>query len=661
MGVESVRTNPIHRHIPPAICIERRSTGRGGDHHEKVAERTQFPEADLIGNHVNSIDLRPLFDRSTDGSPTPSRRARTERIQSDFAKLRAFETPRGALKKTAERTQFPARVGARAVVFVALAAFGLVFPIGARGGLAEEPQLEPALVVRVIHPDRQASAVIELFAGSKAAHPAAAMAAWRRATGRHDAIGKPLQAVAALFNPEMVPEWRSLHGARFALAADGEGDGLAWSFTAPNDDGAIAALIAAFRLSGGADDPPILDPPIAVKRLGESGSALASRVPEAAVFADRRDMLIAEIARLQAGEVDPNAPAPFGPEGSGLHLSLHPGLLAIDDQADSRIARFARAARAVGLTATEGTLGLNGDRLEIDLVSRFQADGAEVADASAPPALDPSWLAWFPERESAAAMAVVLGPGAEFWEGLFQVADAIDRADPARAELAPLRTRLNFLALARGVRLEADLWPLLHGASLGLLINEGTPDTLRGAVVALHAADPRSARRILDRVVAPFASMAGSAAPRPAAETGAEPDAEAPLIMFGRVSGRPLEAVARGSSVLVGWGEGALARALQSAEKPDESVAALLEGREPVSDGRPATRFGAVWPGRTASALGAWGPNSPFAAALADGSPMIWRGGWDSNRAWDAIRWPELRGLVARFLERIPQEPFEIP
>jgi len=550
-------------------------------------------------------------------------------------------------KKMAERTQFPARGGFRILAFIASAAFGLVWLFGGRGVGAEAPKLEPALVVRAIHPDRQAAAVIDLFDGSRAANPAAAMAAWRRATGRHDAIGKTLQAVAALFNPMMVPEWRPLHGARFDLAT---GDGLAWGVAVPNDDGAIAALVTSLRLSGGADEPPILDPPIAVKRLGESGAALAARLPGALAFAGRRDMLIAEVARLRAGEIDPSPTAPFGSLDSGFRLSLHPDRLAIDDQTDPRLARLATAARAVGLTATDGMLGLRGGRLELELVSRFERDGTNEANS---PALDPSWLAWFPERETGAAVAVVLGPGAEFWDGLFMVADAIDRADPARADLAPLRTRLNFLGLARGVRLEADLWPQLRGASLGLLIDEGPPGKLGGAIVALHAADAQAARRILDRVVSPLAALAGSGA--------SKPDAEPSPVALGRVSGRPLEAVARGSTVLIAWGEGALARVLQSAETPNESVAALLKRKDDASDGRSINRFAAVWPGRTASALGAWGPNSPFAAALADGSPVVWRGGWDGDLAWDAIRWPELRGVVARFLERIPQAPFETP
>ena len=556
-------------------------------------------------------------------------------------------------EKMTERTQFPAAAGFEGVAFIAAAAC-LIWLAGGRPALAEEPKLEPAVVVRAIQPERQAAAVIDLFAGSRAANPAAALAAWRRATGNHDAIGKPLQAVAALFNPEMVSEWRAFDGARFDLAVEGARPGPLWALIAPKDDGALAALITSLRLSGGADEPPILDPPIAVERLGGPGAALAARLSSATVFASHRDMLAAEIQRFRAGMADPPATDLFKPDDSGFAITLRPDRIAVDERVAPGLARVATTARGLGLVVTDGWFGLEADRLELELVSRFQSEGEGGADVKAPSELDPAWLAWFPERESAAAVAVVLGPGAEFWDGLFQVADAIDRAAPARAELAPLRSRLTFLALARGVRLEADLWPLLRGASAGLLVEDGLMGRPRGIVVALHAADPQGARRILDRVVAP---LAGAGRPKPVAE--AAPGSEASPLVLGRVSGRPLEAVARGATVLVAWGEGALSRALQSAETPEKSVAALLD--KETGDDRPVNRFGVIQAGRAALALGAWGPNSPFAAALVSASPVVWRGGWRDGLAWDSARWPNLRGLVARFLERIPQEPFEAP
>lgn len=566
------------------------------------------------------------------------------------------ETLRGAARENgAERTQFSPRLGLLAGALVAASALAPASSIGARSAWAETPETEPAITVRAVHPDRLAAAVIALFEGSRAANPAEAMAAWRRATGEHDALGKTLQAVAALFNPAMVPEWRVLDGAELALATTGGAPVFRWSLLIPNDDDAITALITSLRLSGGADAPPILDPPVAVARLDEPGPALAARLPGAVVFANDRELLAAEVERFRSGEPNPAAPALFGPDDSGFAIAVHPDRFDDNERTAPGLTRFMAAARGLGLIVANGRLGLDGDRLSLALVSHFEPKGEGGAPDEAHPALDPSWLAWFPERQTAAAVSIALGSGAEFWDGLFQVADAIDRADPARADLAPLRARLNFLGLTLGVRLEADLWPQLRGASLGLLVDEGSPAQLKGAALALHAKDAQAARRIFDKVLRPLAATLGRGIPGPHDEGDDRPHE------FGEVSGRRLEALVKGSTLLVGWGKGVLDLARQSAERPDDSLAALLKKEEADADDRPINRFAVVWPDRTASALDAIGPNSPLAVALAGAAPVIWRGSWDDAEAQDILQWPELRGVVSRFLEQIPQAPFETP
>ena len=62
-------------------------------------------------------------------------------------------------------------------------------------------------------------------------------------------------------------------------------------------------------------------------------------------------------------------------------------------------------------------------------------------------------------------------PRRGYWDGVFALADRVDRADPARANLAPLRTRINLLASAVGARLEADFWPHLRGVTVAWLAN----------------------------------------------------------------------------------------------------------------------------------------------------------------------------------------------
>ena len=63
-------------------------------------------------------------------------------------------------------------------------------------------------------------------------------------------LGKPLEAVISFFNPEMVREWSVFHEARFQLGFDPETGSGRWRLTVPGDDGTLARLITALRLSG---------------------------------------------------------------------------------------------------------------------------------------------------------------------------------------------------------------------------------------------------------------------------------------------------------------------------------------------------------------------------------------------------------------------------
>ena len=91
--------------------------------------------------------------------------------------------------------------------------------IHARGG---EPDLDPGdmLVLHLVHPERQAEAVLKLFDGARLRHPAAALAAWKAAARPPRELGKPLEALIALFNPEMCGEWRVMDGTRLAVNWD---------------------------------------------------------------------------------------------------------------------------------------------------------------------------------------------------------------------------------------------------------------------------------------------------------------------------------------------------------------------------------------------------------------------------------------------------------
>ncbi|WP_165248796.1 hypothetical protein [Paludisphaera soli] len=521
----------------------------------------------------------------------------------------------------------------------------LALATSARAGDAE---IEPAVVVRAIRPDRQAEAVLGLFEGSRAAHPAAAMAAWRRATGDANALGKPIQAVAAIFNPEMAAEWRAFRDAELALGLDPAG-GVRWSATVPHDGGEVAAVVTSLRLSGGGDEPPLGEPPLAVARLGPPGATLAAESPHGTAFASDRDELAAALARLPKSRFPGDGPLellPIAPEESGFRIDFLPGRLPADLGEIPGRERLIRAAKATGLEAVAGFLSLRDDHLDLDLASRFDASNPALLET---PPLDPSWLSWMPAGSTQAAFALAMGRSPAYRDSLFDVADRIDRGEPDRAQLQPLRVRLNLLATVRRVRLEVDLWPLLRGVSLATFADAESPGTTAGAILALHSDGPEEAARILKRVVLPLAPLLGGAPAQGPDEA---------VVPLGRASGRPVEATARGATVLIGWGVGAVATAVRSAEAPERSAAAWIGGMQE----RPVGRAGVIWPGRAGLPIpGVDDPTSALATTLAEAAPIVWRGGWEGGRAWDLIRWGDLRRSVARFLERVPQAPPEAP
>lgn len=100
---------------------------------------------------------------------------------------------------------------------------------GTAGPAAEEAArsaLAEPIVIRLVHPERQAAAILRLFDGCTAPHPAAALAAWKQSTTGPGQLGKTGEALIACFNPEMVREWSVLDGASLQIGIDA-GSGLA--------------------------------------------------------------------------------------------------------------------------------------------------------------------------------------------------------------------------------------------------------------------------------------------------------------------------------------------------------------------------------------------------------------------------------------------------
>jgi len=526
------------------------------------------------------------------------------------------------------------------------------------------------IVIRFIHPDRQAAAVLRLFEGCPAPHPAAALAAWKRASRDPDQLGKPVEAVVSFFNPEMIQEWSVFHDAQLQLGLDPKTGSARWLFTVPGDDGTIAALITALRLSGGSNEAALENGTIAVERMGGPGAAVGARSASGVMMASSRAELDRRLplgipgpsARAAAGRLKEGPTAPSTDPDSGLVFRIEPGRLALPERGSVSTLRAIGLARGLGCRAVVGSLGLVDDQVGLELTSELDL-AQPLAEAGARnPRIDPEWLKWIPAGEAVAVASIATGRGDAYWEGVFALADRVDRADPARANLAPLRTRINLLASAVGARLEADLWPHLQGVTVALLADPDKPERPVRAALVLQMDEEAAARHLVADVLPRLAALWGRTktenkpGPLPVAGPVAAADSVAPRSL-GRPGGRPLEAAARGRTVLVGWGDQTLEVMFGAAEHSGSSVVPLIgaAGAGPALE--PPARFGAFWPGRIRLPLKGLDGPTPLVRCLGEGSPIIWTGWNLDGRAHDRVRWRDLRRLVRHFLDAIPLDP----
>jgi hypothetical protein len=298
---------------------------------------------------------------------------------------------------------------------------------------------------------------------------------------------------------------------------------------------------------------------------------------------------------------------------------------------------------------------------------------ASELDSAPPPApgagnvvIDREWLKWIPAGEAVAVASLAVGRGEGYWDAVFALADRIDRADPARAKLAPLRTRINLLASAVGARLEADLWPHLRGVTAGWLANLGNADHLGRALLVLQMDEERAARQVVEDVLPRLVTLSGKS--KVATEPGQPPgDARAAASgaavthVLGRPGGRPLEIAARGRVVLVGWGDQALETMFRAAEHPEQSAMPVIEAARSGSVEVSLARVGAFWPGRIRLPLRGLDGPTPLVRCLAEGPPIVWTGWNLEGNARDRVRWLGLHGLVRRFLLAILVDPAGAP
>jgi len=549
---------------------------------------------------------------------------------------------------------------------------------------ADVPSECDALTVRVIHPDRQAAQLIKLFEGSRAAHPAAALAAWKRATRDPIQLGKTLEAVIALANPEMVSEWRIFDQAELRMNL-GLGNGtLRWHAVVPRDDGTAASMITAFRLSDLEDAPPIEEQGKAfvVTRFNRSGSAVVTHAGTTLLLAGSRDELGRAIRRVPQGVPSIESPglAPAGQqdgdreftrlgstlESGGLVFDLRPRRIVTPGAGSLEMRRAIELLHALGCQQMIGTVALEGDRLSLDvktpLVGADRPSGARAAAA-----VEPGWLERIPSRDLIGIVSLAVESTPRFWDHLFALADRLERVDPGRREVAPLRTRFNLLAVAAGAHPEADLWPRLRGLTACAVGDPQTPGRVSGGILVLHADGASSAERLAGEFLPRFSALVMAkrgAGPAPdaarlgrqAADAAASATASSAPRRLGKLSGRTLVVCRRDRDVLIGWGDERVIEVLELSGKPGGTAAAVCACWEREHKRAPG-RVGALWPARLVPMLsGAAGATSAV-RVLENDPPLVWWGWSETKQAHDVVFWADLSRRVQRFLSELPLDP----
>jgi hypothetical protein len=486
------------------------------------------------------------------------------------------------------------------IVWTTLLIGGLAWPSASPG---EAPR--PAITVRLDRPDLQIRAVLDLFRGAKAPHPAAALSAWKRASREPNRLGKPIEALIVAFNPEMAGEVHTLDEAELVVWFPADREAPDWGLAIPGDDGSLAALATALVLSGGQAEAAIDG--LAVDRLGPVGSPLMARSPRALLVGSSADGLRAAQARSEHPP-DPDL-------GEGIRFVIAPAALEGSNSLPLR-----RLGAVFGPTRgpVAGTVRLVGSTLRANLTV-----GLDRPESIA--SVDPAWLDGLPIDRAALAFAVAIDPAPANWDEAFRFVDLVEKVDPARANIAPARLRLDLLARTLGLRIDGDLLPHLKGMS-GWIGGDGPK--IDHASVTLFLDDEATAARIVERA-------------RPLPNSGPPPRPDAGLGRWiGQVEGRPIRLRANGRSVVATWGE-------VPVDPPTRSCRNLLRGS-------PAC-FAALWPARLPGFVPV---ETPLATALGEAPPIVWSGAWrDATSFRVQADWPGLDVAVRRFLGLIPLDP----
>jgi hypothetical protein len=471
----------------------------------------------------------------------------------------------------------------------------------------DEPP-RPSLSIRLVRPRAQGERVLGFFQEARSPHPAAALAAYRRARGGESGLSKAAEAAIAAINPRMIAELASLDDASLAFSRAPDGR-LCWNALIPRDDGTFAALATALTLTDGGPDAPIDG--LAVDRLGPRDAPVATRAPGAFVLASSRDDLRAGIDRARTPV------APCSEPGGALVLGLDPRFL-VDKGQTLAVRRVGEALLGLGCTTMEATIAFGDDSVSATITGTYK-DRAPCGGV----AMSQRWLEGIPVEGTVAAFVFAIDPAPAARDRAFAILDRVEKADPARAAVAPLRVRLDLFARLAGVRPEVDVWPVVKGVSGFVSIDaSGRVD---GVLLRLHAIDEAAAARLRDaivpRIVAALRLKSTEANGRLAIEAG----------------GYKVTVDRRRSALVIGLGPTIADRSAAAEAGPFGGVGFRFRGE--------AQRCMLFWPGRLR-----W-------LNLPDAQLVAWVGRSEGNQTIDTVFSNGLKSSVRRIVDRLPFDP----
>ena len=349
---------------------------------------------------------------------------------------------------------------------------------------------------------------------------------------------------------------------------------------------------------------------------------------------------------------------------SGLVFELDPGRLTAGVWTTT-YRRTVALLQGLGSRRINGSLAFGDDNLALEVTSLLTPVGPRSPlPAGGPAVVDRAWLTSVPSRDAMGAVSFAFESGAAFWDSAFALADRIERADPSRGDVAPLRTRFNLLATAAGARPEVDLWPHLKGVTASIMADPNDPGQPGGALVILHTDADASAERLAIDVLPRLCGLLTGKKPRgtkpggevvpkpgPGKPAGRAPERDASQL--GTFGGRSLLVYQRGRDLVIAWGDDALSASVEAAKTPDRSIAPLCT--DWVRQGKnPPQRLGVIWPARCWPPVRGVDTTTPVWRTLAQDPPAVWWGWTGTHAAQDSIRFSELRRRVHQFIDQLP-------